>query len=201
MSPAFKRRSGSTCRPFLCGTIRVGISCWRAARYPAIPGRVGDRMVGGCLRPEIPERPLTTELAGRCGSLLAPASRLLALELERQAGDDEECEKDRQKPLSSASVDDGLAFGGVESLGSAGVSAIANLHGVMSRFDWYLDRGVHFERSGTLTYRSRQRLPLTTREAIPCAWTFHSVSAVEGLGGTPRGWDEPRRWKWHSGDV
>ena len=72
-------------------------------------------------------------------------------ELERQAGDDEGREEDRQKTLSGASEGDGLALGGVEGLSSAGVSAIANLHGVMSRFDWYLDRVVHFERSGTLT--------------------------------------------------
>jgi hypothetical protein len=91
------------------------------------------------------------ELLGRFGSLLAPASRLLALERKRQAGDDEGGKKDRQKPLSSASEGEGLAVDGVEGLGSAGVSAITNLHGVTSRFDWYLDRGVHFEPSGTLT--------------------------------------------------
>src|SRR5664279_4046442 len=72
-------------------------------------------------------------------------------ELERQAGDDEGREKDRQKALSGASEGDGLALGGLEGLSSAGVSATANLQGVTSRFDWYLDRVVHFERSGTLT--------------------------------------------------
>ena len=70
---------------------------------------------------------------------------LLALELERQAGDDKGREKDRQKPLSSASEGDCFALGSIESLGSAGISAIANLHGVTSRFDWQLDRCVHFE--------------------------------------------------------
>jgi hypothetical protein len=72
-------------------------------------------------------------------------------ELERQAGNDEGREEDRQKTLSSASEGDGLTLGGVEGLSSAGVSATANLQGVTSRFDWYLDRVVHFERSGTLT--------------------------------------------------
>jgi hypothetical protein len=72
-------------------------------------------------------------------------------ELERQAGDDEGREEDRQKALSGASEGDGLALGGLEGLSSAGVSATANLQGVTSRFDWYLDRVVHFERSGTLT--------------------------------------------------
>jgi hypothetical protein len=72
-------------------------------------------------------------------------------ELERQAGEDEGREEDRQKTLSGASEGDGLALGGVEGLSSAGGSAIANLQGVTSRFDWYLDRVVHFERSGTLT--------------------------------------------------
>jgi hypothetical protein len=71
--------------------------------------------------------------------------------LERQAGDDEGREEDRQKTLSGASEGDGLALGGVEGLNTAGVSAIAELQGVTSRFDWYLDRVVHFDRSGTLT--------------------------------------------------
>jgi hypothetical protein len=72
-------------------------------------------------------------------------------ELERQAGDHEGREEDRQKTLSGASEGDGLVLDGVEGLSSAGFSAIANLQGVTSRFDWYLDRVVHFERSGTLT--------------------------------------------------
>src|SRR5450756_293774 len=72
-------------------------------------------------------------------------------ELERQAGDDEGREEDRQKTLTGASEGDGLALGGVEGLSSAGVSAIANLQGVTSRFDGYLDRVVHCDRSGTLT--------------------------------------------------
>jgi hypothetical protein len=72
-------------------------------------------------------------------------------ELESQAGDDEGSEEDRQKTLSGASEGDSLALGGVEGPSSAGVSAIANLQGVTSRFDWYFDRVVHFERSGTLT--------------------------------------------------
>jgi hypothetical protein len=72
-------------------------------------------------------------------------------ELERQAGDDEGREEDRQKALSGASEGDGLALGGLEGLSSAGVSATANLQSVTSRFDWYLDRVVHFERSGMLT--------------------------------------------------
>jgi len=72
-------------------------------------------------------------------------------ELERQAGNDEGRKEDRQKTLSGASEGDGLVLGGVEVLSSAGVSAIANLQEMPSRFDWYLDRVVHFDRSGTLT--------------------------------------------------
>ena len=72
-------------------------------------------------------------------------------ELERQARDNEGREEDRQKTLAGCSKGDGLALGGVEALRSAGLSAIANLQGVMSRVDWYLDGGVHLERSGTLT--------------------------------------------------
>jgi hypothetical protein len=71
--------------------------------------------------------------------------------LERQTGDDEGREEDRQKTLSGASEGDGLLLGCVEGLSSAGVSATANLQGVTSGFDWYLDRVVHVERSGTLT--------------------------------------------------
>ena len=56
-------------------------------------------------------------------------------ELERQAGDDEGREEDRQKTLSRASEGDGLVLGDVEGPSSAGVSAIANLQGVPSRFD------------------------------------------------------------------
>jgi hypothetical protein len=72
-------------------------------------------------------------------------------ELERQAGDDEGREEDRQKALSGASEGDGLALGGLEGLSSTGVSATADLQGVTSRFDWYLNRVVHFERSSLLT--------------------------------------------------
>jgi len=72
-------------------------------------------------------------------------------QLERQAGDDEGREEDRQKTLPGASEGDGLAFGGLECPGSAGVSATADLQGVTSRFDWDLDCVVHVDRSGTLT--------------------------------------------------
>src|ERR1700722_14224503 len=72
-------------------------------------------------------------------------------ELERQARDDEGREEDRQKALSGAPECDGLALGGLEGLSPAGVSAAANLQSVTSRFDWYLDRVVHFDRSGPLT--------------------------------------------------
>ena len=71
--------------------------------------------------------------------------------MERQARSDEGREEDRQKALTRASKGDGLAFGGLEGLSAAGISATANLQCVMSRLDWYLDRVVHFERSGTLT--------------------------------------------------
>jgi hypothetical protein len=66
-------------------------------------------------------------------------------ELERQAGYDERREENWQKTLSGTSEGDGLALGGVEGLCSAGVSAIANLQGVASRFDWYLDCVIHFD--------------------------------------------------------
>ena len=72
-------------------------------------------------------------------------------EIERQARDDEGRKEDRQNTLFGASEGDGLALGGLDGLSSTGVSATANLQGVTSRFDWYLDRVVHFERSSTLT--------------------------------------------------
>jgi len=72
-------------------------------------------------------------------------------ELEGQARHKKGREEDRQKTLSGASEGNDLALGGVEGLSSAGVSAITNLHGVTSRFDLYLDRVVHIDRSGPLT--------------------------------------------------
>ncbi len=72
------------------------------------------------------------------------------MERECQAGNDEGQQKDRQDALSAASEGDGFALGGVEGLGSAGVAAIADLQGVTSGLDWYLDRVVQFERSDTL---------------------------------------------------
>src|SRR5665213_1011403 len=71
--------------------------------------------------------------------------RLLASERECQAGNNEGREKDRQRPLSAASEGNNVALGGVEGPSSAGVSAIADLQGVTSRFDWYLDRVVQFD--------------------------------------------------------
>src|ERR1700692_1655295 len=72
-------------------------------------------------------------------------------ELERQAGYEEGREEDRQKALSGASEGDGRSLGGGEGPSSAGVSATANLQGVTAGFDRYLDRVVHFDRSGKLT--------------------------------------------------
>src|ERR1017187_7843796 len=72
-------------------------------------------------------------------------------ELERQAWDNEGREKDRQKTLSGASEGDGLALGGLEGLSPAGGAATANLQSVTSRFDWYLDLVVHFQRFGKVT--------------------------------------------------
>jgi hypothetical protein len=70
--------------------------------------------------------------------------------LERQARNDEGRKEDRQKALSRTSIGDGLAFGDLEGLRSAGVSATSKLHGMTASFDWYLDRVVHFERSAML---------------------------------------------------
>src|SRR6516165_4549714 len=73
------------------------------------------------------------------------------MELERQAGNDEGREKEGQKPLAGASEGDHFALGGIEGLGSARVSAIADLEGVTSRVDWRFDRLVHRNRPDTLT--------------------------------------------------
>jgi len=70
----------------------------------------------------------------------------IANEFQCQPGHDKGCEKDRQEPLSGASEGDDLFLGGVEGLSAARVSSIANLQGVPSRLDWYLDRVVHFDR-------------------------------------------------------
>jgi hypothetical protein len=73
------------------------------------------------------------------------------MELERETRNDEGHEKDRQEPFAGASEGNHGTLGGIEGLRSARVSAIANLEGVTSRFDWYLDRIVHFNRPGRLT--------------------------------------------------
>ena len=76
--------------------------------------------------------------------------RLLAMERECQTGNDEGQEKDRQDALSAASEGDDLTLGGVEGLGPAGVSAVADLQGVTSGFDRYVDGLVQFHGSGRL---------------------------------------------------
>src|ERR1700730_4459775 len=70
---------------------------------------------------------------------------LLASQRECQAGNNEGRKKDRQRRLSAASEGNGVAVGGVEGPSSAGVSPIADLQGVASRFDWYLDRVVQVD--------------------------------------------------------
>src|SRR5260370_2196148 len=75
----------------------------------------------------------------------------LANEFQCQPGHGKGGEKDRQEPLSGAPEGDDLFLGGVEGLRAARVSSIANLQGVMSRLDWYLDRVVHVDRPGPLT--------------------------------------------------
>ena len=84
------------------------------------------------------------------GALQGSHSVLLAMERECQARNDEGQEKDRQDALSAASEAGDFALGGVEGLGSAGVSAVADLQGVTSRFDWRLERVVQLERPDTL---------------------------------------------------
>ena len=71
--------------------------------------------------------------------------RLLAYERECQAGNHKGSEKDRQNALSGASKGDDFALGGVERPSSAGVSAAADLQGVMSRRDWRLERVVQID--------------------------------------------------------
>src|SRR5581483_4824244 len=92
------------------------------------------------------------------GSLLFRAER------ERQAWHDERGEEDGQESLSGAPEGDGLAVGGVEGQRAAQVSAVADLEGVVSSFDWYRDRVPHFERAGSSTgpddiARGRTALP------------------------------------------
>jgi hypothetical protein len=75
---------------------------------------------------------------------------LLSTEAERQPGNDKGRKKDGQKPLPGTSEGDYFALSGTEGLSSARVSAITDLQGVTSRFDWYLDRVVHFNRPDRL---------------------------------------------------
>jgi hypothetical protein len=75
----------------------------------------------------------------------------IANEFQCQPGNDKGREKDRQEPLSGASEGDDLALGGVEGLSAARVSAIADLQGMTSRLDWYLDSVIHVDRPVPLT--------------------------------------------------
>jgi hypothetical protein len=75
---------------------------------------------------------------------------LLANKRECQTGNDEGHENDRQDALSGAPEASDSAVGGVEGLDSAGVSTVADLQGVTSRFDWHPERVVHSERRDTL---------------------------------------------------
>ena len=91
------------------------------------------------------------ETAGCPFATLSGSSCYSGRKRKRQAWHDERREKDRQEPLSCASERDDLTLGRVEGQSAAQVSAVADLQGVMSGFDWYLDRFVHFERPDTLT--------------------------------------------------
>ena len=81
----------------------------------------------------------------------ARAGGLLATERECQAGKDEGQEKDRQDALSGAAEGDDFVLGDVEGLGSAGVSAVADLQDVTPGFDRYVDGLVHFNGPGRLS--------------------------------------------------
>jgi hypothetical protein len=70
----------------------------------------------------------------------------IANKCQRQPRNDEGCQKNRQEPLPGASEGDDLALGGVERLRTARLSAVADLQGMTSRLDRYLDRVVHFDR-------------------------------------------------------
>ena len=74
------------------------------------PGRM--RRLMGCIR-----RGGAGCRAGRSDGALTREPRLLAMERECQAGDDEGQEEDRQDALSAASEGDGFALGGVEGPG------------------------------------------------------------------------------------
>jgi hypothetical protein len=75
----------------------------------------------------------------------------IANEFQCQPGRDKGRKKDRQESLSGTSEGDNLVLGGVVGLSAARVSSIANLQGVESRLDWYLDRAVHLDRPDPLT--------------------------------------------------
>jgi hypothetical protein len=67
--------------------------------------------------------------------------------LEGQTGNEEGSEEDRKKTFSGTPKGYGLTFNGVEGLYSTGVSTISNLQGMASRFDCYIDRFIHIDRS------------------------------------------------------
>ena len=74
-----------------------------------------------------------------------------ANELQRQPGNDEGCQEDRQEPLSGASEGDDFALRYVEGFVAARHSAIVDLQGMTSTLDGQLDRVVHVDRPNQFT--------------------------------------------------
>ncbi len=105
---------------------------------------------------------------------------LLRTERKRQAWHDERHEKDRQKPLSGASVGDDLALGPVEGEGAAQVPAVADLEGVMPGFDRYLDRVVHVDRPDTRTVDTTSNVPRRTSAPIALCVSLSVADTVSG---------------------
>ena len=100
--------------------------------------QTGSRLGTACLRRDTRRRVLDprflNSISERSDDALTREPRLLAMERECQAGNEEGQEEDGEDALSAASEGDGFAVSGVEGLGSAGVSPVADLQGVTRRY-------------------------------------------------------------------
>ena len=140
----------------------------------------------------LPSPLFVTSASGRADCVLTWELRLLAMERECQAGNNEGQEKDWQDALSATSERDGFAHGGVEGLGSVGVSAVAELQGVTSGFDRYIDGPVQFHRPARLSVDHYAVVPRRTSAPIALCVSL-SVAAIIDL---PLG--SERRFPWYS---
>ena len=123
----------------------------------------------------LPSPLFVTSASGRADCVLTWELRLLAMERECQAGNNEGQEKDWQDALSATSERDGFAHGGVEGLGSVGVSAVAGV----ARCDVRVRALCRWSRAVPRTRQTFCRsLRRTFRDGRPLRLLYASASAL-----------------------